>query len=62
MSSKIVVDNPNYSLPDEVIIHKGFKGKIKLAFKYIDSQLAKTYSNMDNIAIKYHDKSKRKFV
>lgn len=61
MPSKVVIDTPN-SLPREVIIHDGLKGKIKLAFKYIDEKLAKTYSNVDNIAVKYHDKSKRKFV
>jgi hypothetical protein len=37
-------------------------GKIRLAFKYIDDKINKTYSNIDNITIKYHDAGKRKFV
>lgn len=62
-SSKVVLNDVNYELPDEVILNKkGITGKIKVAFKYLDNKLAKTYSNMDNVAIKYHDKSKRKFV
>jgi hypothetical protein len=60
MSSKIVMYNT--PLPNEVILHQGVKSKLKLAIKYIDNKLEKTVSNMDNIAIKYHDKSKRKFV
>jgi hypothetical protein len=63
LSSKIVLDNSNPLMPDEIVLDKkGIMGKIKIAFKYIDTKLAKTYSNMDNIAIKYHDVSKRKFA
>lgn len=62
LSSKIAVDNITPSIPNEVVLHNSKMGKIKLAFKFMDNQVGKTYSNMENIAVKYHDKSKRKFV
>lgn len=48
-------------LPEEVEVKRGIFGKIKLAFNLIDSKLEAKISNMDSIAIKYHDSSKRKF-
>jgi hypothetical protein len=49
-------------MPQEIELKpKGVKGKIKLAFNFIDSKVYKTVSNMESIAVKYHDVSKRKF-
>jgi len=50
------------TMPQEIELKpKGVKGKIKLAFNFIDSKVYKTVSNMESIAVKYHDVSKRKF-
>lgn len=50
------------SLPStEIEVKKGLFGRLKLQFKLIDSKLEAKISNMDSIAIKLHDSSKRKF-
>jgi len=51
----------NEIVPREVEVKRGIFGKIKLTFKLIDSKLEAKISNMDSIAIKFHDKGKRKF-
>jgi hypothetical protein len=52
----------NGVLPHEVEIRKrGVLGKLKLAFSFLDNKINNSISNMDKIAVKYHDVSKRKF-
>jgi hypothetical protein len=50
----------NAIVPKEIEVKRGIFGKIKLAINFIDSKIDKNVSNMDSIAINYHDKSKRK--
>jgi hypothetical protein len=38
---------------------KGFTGKLKLGFKYLDNKLYNVESKLDSIYVKYHDVSKR---
>jgi hypothetical protein len=58
---EVAYDIMSNTLPKEVEVKRGVFGKIKLAFNFIDSKLETKISNMDSIAIKYHDKGKRKF-
>lgn len=52
----------NGVLPHEIEIRKrGVLGKLKLAFSFLDNKINSSISNMDKIAVKYHDVSKRKF-
>ena len=64
LEAKEVVMYPelNPTMPTEIALNnKSSTGKIKLAFKYLDSKVNNTLSNLDSIVLDYHDKSKRKF-
>jgi hypothetical protein len=62
LEAKEVVTLSNVEMPKEIIVqNSSIKGKLKLAFNFIDTRFSKTVSNMDSIALNYHDKSKRKF-
>jgi hypothetical protein len=50
-------------ITDEISIKKrGIKGKLKLAVNYMDNKLHKGASNIESIAVKYSDKTKRIIV
>jgi hypothetical protein len=50
----------NSVLPTEKLIEKGIKGKLKLAFNFLDTRVNNTISNLDKVVVSFHDKSKRK--
>jgi len=59
---EVFTPSNNIYFPNEIELKKkGVYGKIKLAFNFVDTKLNKTLSNVDSIAIKYHDAAKRKF-
>jgi hypothetical protein len=68
LEEKFIVINPSHAsygmenIPNEIEIKKdGVLGRLKLGFKFIDKKINNGVSNLDSIAVKFHDKSKRKF-
>jgi hypothetical protein len=63
LTSDVITNQIGPQIPKEVILDKkGPLTRIKVAFSFLDKKFANTIANLDNIAVKYYDSSKRKFV